>query len=95
MRAQKYPLSSGSNPRLLWLLGWMGLAGWSAVAAAEASPTELTAPGVSKTLATERARLVSDLRYALHLTVPEDPGDPIHGQEIVRCRWGNHRAHGA
>ncbi len=46
-----------------------------------------TEPGVSRALAAERARLISNLRYTLHLTLPESAEVPIQGREVVHCRW--------
>ncbi len=44
----------------------------------------LAEPGVSLALAEDRARRVSDLRYALSLTVPRDPGAPLAGRATLR-----------
>ena len=44
----------------------------------------LDAPGVSRSLADERTRRLSDLRYALHLTIPRDRHQPIAGTIQLR-----------
>jgi len=41
-------------------------------------------PGVSETLARERANAIGDLRYELSFRVPADRKQPIQGQAIVR-----------
>ncbi len=46
----------------------------------------LTDPGISLALARERADRISDLRYALHLTLPSDPAAPIAGALTIAFR---------
>src|SRR5215831_16679931 len=41
-------------------------------------------PGVALTLATERARSIDDVRYALAFTIPADPSLPIGGKASIR-----------
>jgi aminopeptidase N len=42
-----------------------------------------TEPGVSKALAQRRSALLTDLRYELHLTVPDSVAQRIRGREII------------
>jgi aminopeptidase N len=41
-------------------------------------------PGVPLTLAQERARRISDLRYELHFSLPADPAVPVAGRVTLR-----------
>src|SRR5688572_4590060 len=41
-------------------------------------------PGVPLTLAEDRARRVSNLRYELHVGVPEAQAEPLHGTMTIR-----------
>src|SRR5262245_60686915 len=41
-------------------------------------------PGVSLTLATERAQSIEGLTYDLSFTIPASPSDPIFGHEIIK-----------
>jgi aminopeptidase N len=49
-------------------------------------------PGVSRELAEERARRVSDLRYELELTLHEDPAAPIDARVRLTFRLSDSRA---
>ena len=43
-------------------------------------------PGISEALAVDRARRVSDVRYALSFVIPELKGQPIEGRAEIRLR---------
>ena len=43
-------------------------------------------PGISEALAADRARRVSDVRYALSFVIPELKGQPIEGRAEIRLR---------
>ena len=43
-------------------------------------------PGIPLTLAEERARRVSDLRYDLHFSIAAEPASPITGASRSRSR---------
>ena len=49
------------------------------------------APGVPLSLAEERARRLSDLRYDLHVSVPRDVASPVTGEATIRSRIGRVR----
>jgi len=51
----------------------------------EPGPDDI-APGVSWTLASERARIISDLRYAIQFTIPDSLGQRISGRATIRFR---------
>ena len=55
----------------------------SGVASGQAQP-ELTAPGVSQALARQRAGNITDLRYALTLSIPADRARPVTGNNLLR-----------
>jgi aminopeptidase N len=44
-------------------------------------------PGVPLSLAEERVRTISDLRYDLELRIPEALGDPVAGRVAIRFHW--------
>jgi aminopeptidase N len=48
-----------------------------------------TEPGVSYALAQHRAALLTDIRYALHLTVPDSVDQPIRGRVVLRFQLGD------
>src|SRR4029453_9056212 len=58
----------------------MGSADRFVARAAQESP----APGVPVTVAEERARRISNLRYDLHFTIPADAAAPIDAKAPVR-----------
>src|SRR5262249_20096053 len=41
-------------------------------------------PGISLTLATQRAKSIEGLTYDLWFTIPADPGQPVSGHAIIR-----------
>jgi aminopeptidase N len=45
---------------------------------------ESPGPGISEALARERAAVISDLRYDLTFTIPDDRSEPVRGHAIVR-----------
>src|SRR5262245_43578698 len=51
---------------------------------APSSPAAEPGPGVSETLARDRAATIRSLRYDLHFAIPESTGEPVRGREIVR-----------
>jgi aminopeptidase N len=56
-----------------------------ALASARAAvPDPSLAPGVPETLARERAKAISSLRYELSFSIPEKRSEAIHGSETVR-----------
>src|SRR5688572_9902028 len=71
----------------LCLSAGLGCRDTADMAAASAPPaslmSDLPAPGVPSTLAEERARRVSDLRYALHFTVPDAVNAAIGGAVTI------------
>ena len=55
-------------------------------ACAPSDPAEL-GPGVTRTLAERRAAAVSELRYELHLELPERREQPVTGEVTLRFEW--------
>src|SRR5438876_6083185 len=51
---------------------------------APAAPSAVPGPGISETLARERAKTIRSLRYELQFAIPERTDQPIRGREIVR-----------
>jgi aminopeptidase N len=49
-------------------------------------------PGVPLSLAEERARRVSDIRYDLRFEVPEQPTEPLKGRAVIRFRLADTEA---
>ena len=49
------------------------------------SESSLTETGVSFELAKYRAASIQNLRYDLHIIIPEDQNDAIYGEEIIRA----------
>jgi aminopeptidase N len=65
------------------------LAGLGSVAAAQAFLPQMSVPGVSRSLAWNRALYVQDIRYELHFSVPASRGEPVRGYETIRFRMKN------
>ena len=59
-------------------------AAMASILSSTASQNDPTGPGVPQTLAEERARRISALRYDLAFTVPESASEPLTGRAIVR-----------
>ena len=55
----------------------------AALAASTMQPLQHPAPGIPLTLAEDRARRISDLRYDLHVTIPAEPSSPVIGRVSV------------
>ena len=56
---------------------------WAALFAAAAS-SDVPGPGISETLANDRAGAIRSVRYDLSFLIPEEKSKPIHGSEVVR-----------
>lgn len=48
--------------------------------------------GVSQSLASRRAQIISSLRYEIALTIPQKPGAPIRGRETIRFKLADSSA---
>jgi aminopeptidase N len=57
-----------------------------AAAAGAAVPSPDPAPGISLALAEHRAHSISDVRYDLDLSIPENRTEPIRGTVTIRLR---------
>ena len=64
------------------------LAMGSCLADAAPTPTEM---GVARELAELRARTLSDVRYDVRLSVPDERARPVTGETVVRFRWNDPR----
>ena len=56
-----------------------------AAALAAAPAPEDPGPGISESLARERAAIVSDVRYELAFSIPAARRDAVQGREVLRC----------
>src|SRR5262245_29657293 len=65
---------------LVWVFVMSLFAGCSSNTAPNADPE----PGISLTLATERARSIENLTYTLSFTVPAVSTQPIDGHAVIR-----------
>jgi aminopeptidase N len=54
-----------------------------ALAAPTMQPLQDPGPGIPLTLAEDRARRISDLRYDLHFSIPADPASPVIGRASI------------
>jgi aminopeptidase N len=55
----------------------------AALAASTMQPLQYPGPGIPLTLAEERARRISDLRYDLHFSIPSEPSAPVTGRVAI------------
>ena len=60
----------------------------SCLADAAPAPTDT---GVAWELADLRQRTLSDVRYDVSLSVPEDRAQPVTGETVIRFRWDDSR----